>query len=143
MPISNDPHRFDPGSRLIHSGGRELLVEGSRRHRDRLLVKFQGIESRNDAEALRGALYIEGSDLRELPEDEFWSHDIVGLDVVLVGSDELVGTVEEVVPGRAQDLLAVATPAGRRLVPFVQDIVKSVDVSTARVEIDPPAGLLD
>lgn len=56
--ISDDPHRFDPGSRLIHEDGRELEIQSSRLHRDRLLVKFAEADSREEAEALRGTLFV-------------------------------------------------------------------------------------
>jgi 16S rRNA processing protein RimM len=48
-----------------------------------------------------------------------------------------------VIPGAAQDLLAVATDQGERLVPVVSAIVVEVDVAARLVVIDPPPGLLD
>lgn len=143
MAISDDPRRFAPGSRLSHSDGRELVVEATRQHRERLLVKFEGVASRTEAEELRGPLYIPGDDVRELEADEFWSYELVGLDVYLGGSQERLGTIEEVVSRPAQDLLSVGTSRGPRLVPLVKDIVTSIDVERGRVEIEPPAGLLD
>ncbi|MFN2488354.1 MAG: ribosome maturation factor RimM [Actinomycetota bacterium] len=142
LPISDDPRRFDPGSLLVHDGAGELLVERSRRHRDRLLVKFEGIDTRTDAEGLRGALYVAGDHVRELDEDEYWEHEIVGCEVV-DPAGRVLGRVTRVVPGAAQDLLAVATEGGERLVPVVAEIVRAVEVQARRVRIDPPAGLLD
>jgi 16S rRNA processing protein RimM len=43
----------------------------------------------------------------------------------------------------AQDVLAVATPAGERLVPFVADLVPEVDVAAGRVVVRPIPGLLE
>jgi 16S rRNA processing protein RimM len=51
--------------------------------------------------------------------------------------------VSSVVHGPAQDLLAVSTERGERLVPLVKEIVVEVDVRARRVVIHPPAGLLD
>jgi 16S rRNA processing protein RimM len=59
------------------------------------------------------------------------------------GGDGAIGRVEEVVPGAAQDLLRIETPAGERYVPFVESIIVSVDVEAARIVIDPPEGLLE
>jgi|SRR5918995_2254976 16S rRNA processing protein RimM len=140
--ISDDPLRFEPGSRLIHADGRELVVASSRPHRDRLLVKFEGFDDRDAAEGLRGTLLINSEEARTLEDDEYWPHELTGCAVVLADGG-VVGEVSAVVPSPAHDLLQVKTSAGDRLVPVVKDIVVEVDVRGRRITIDPPEGLLD
>lgn len=140
--ISDDPRRFEPGATLTHEDGRRLIVASSRVHRDRFLVRFEGSATREDAEALRGAFYVDPADARDLDDSEFWEHEIVGSSVVLVDGTP-VGRVTDVIGRPAQDLLEVETDAGPRLVPFVDEIVTEVDRSARRVVLDPPAGLLD
>jgi len=140
--ISDDPRRFEPGARLVHSNGRELVVESSRGHRDRLLVKFRGYDDRTAAEGLRGTLLVPAHDARTLEENEYWPHELTGCTVVL-GDGTEVGTVGSIEPSPAHDLLRVATRAGDRLVPIVKEIVTEVDVGGRRITIDPPEGLLD
>lgn len=142
MRISDDPRRFEPGSVLRHEDGRILVVESSRVHRDRFLVSFEGSESRSDAEALRGTLFVPASEVRDLEAGEFWEHDVIGCEVV-TKEGERVGEVAAIIPGAAQDLLEVSTPRGPRLMPFVKEIVTGIDRESRRVTIDPPAGLLD
>ena len=142
MRISDDPQRFDPGARLLHEDGRELIVEAARPHRDRFLVRFEGIETRSDAEALRGALYVPSSQKRELEEAEYWADDLGGCRVKLQSGDE-VGVARHVLPGTAHDLLVVDTPEGERLVPMVKAIVTSIDLAGKEIIIDPPEGLLE
>ena len=140
--ISDDPSRFEPGSVLTHEDGRVLVVASARVHRDRFLVVFEGSQTRQDAEALRGPLYVDPEDARELDDTEYWEHEIVGSAVVLPDGTE-VGEVTDVIVRPAQDLLEVATRRGPRLIPFVEEIVTSVDRDARRVVIDPPDGLLD
>ena len=141
VPISDDPTRFETGSVLQRDSG-ELVVASSRRHGTRFLVKFEGIDSRDDAETLRGPLFVPAEKARPLDDDEFWPHDLVG--ATLVGLDgRSYGSVRSVVPGSAQDLLVIDTPRGERMVPFVKDIVRSVEIAAGRVVVDPPQGLLD
>jgi 16S rRNA processing protein RimM len=140
--ISDDPTRFDPGARLLDGSGNTLEVESSRAHGNRWLVKFTGIDDRNAAESLRGPLFVSAEDVRELDEDEFWPHELVG-SAVFLRSGERVGVLDRIVPGSAHDLLAVMTDRGERLVPLVKDIVVGVDVRARRIDIDPPAGLID
>ncbi len=142
MPISDDPGRFQPGASVVHTDGRVLTVETNRGHGQRLLIKFEGIDSRADAERCRGTLYIDSNELRRLEADEYWPHELAGCSVVDL-SGAPVGTVVRVVPGAAQDLLAIDAAAGERLVPIVKDIVVGVDLGDRRVTIDPPEGLLD
>ena len=140
--ISDDPHRFDPGARLLHEDGRELTVVTSRVHRDRFLVRFEGVGDREGAEGLRGALFVPAGAARELAEGEFWPHELEGFDVVLPDGTH-AGTLDRVQPAPAQDLFAIRTDAGERLVPYVADIVLEIDTASRRIVIDPPAGLLD
>lgn len=102
-------------------------------------MKFEGTDSRDDAEALRGALFVPSDRVRELDADEYWPHDLVGCALVTAAGDE-VGEVSRVVPGAAQDLLVVG--AEEKLIPMVKDIVISVDIEGRRIVIDPPEGLL-
>jgi 16S rRNA processing protein RimM len=140
--ISDDPRRFAPGARLLDEDGRELVVASARDHRNRLLVRFEGVDDRDSAGELRGPLYVGSSDARELPAGEFWEHELAGLEVVLAGSGERVGTVSYVQAGPAQDLLVLDTPAGERMIPLVADIVTAVDLPAGRVTVAPPEGLL-
>lgn len=142
VAISDDPTRFHPGARLLLEGDRELVVASSRRHGDRLLVRFEGVASREDVAGIRGALYVGSGDLRTLDEDEYWPHDIVGCRV-LGPSGAVIGELRDVLPGVAHDLFVVATPRGERLVPAVKDIVVSVDARAREIRLDPPPGLVD
>jgi 16S rRNA processing protein RimM len=142
VQISDDPRRFEPGATLRHEDGRVLTVAAARDHRNRFLVKFEGVDGRDDAEGLRGALYVPESEARELEGGEFWEHDLAGLTAVHAGTGTTIGTVSYVQPGPAQDLLVLDTPDGERLVPFVKEIVTEVDLEAGRVTVDPPEGLL-
>lgn len=142
MRISDDPRRFDPGAELEHENGRVLVVESSRVHGARFLVRFEGTGTREEAEGLRGALYVEDGDRRALEEDEYWQTDLIGCSVVLQDG-AAVGEVTGVVEAPAQELLVVATDRGERMIPLVQAIVPTVDVAARRITIDPPEGLLD
>ena len=140
--ISDDPERFQPGARLLTQTGRALTIVEAKQHGDRFLIAFSGYETREAAETLRGPLYIDAAQTRALADDEYWEHEIVGCRVWTTAEAE-IGVVDRVVPGSAQDLLALDTPAGERLVPLVKEIVVEIDTGSRRVVLDPPEGLLD
>ncbi|MBX6388403.1 MAG: ribosome maturation factor RimM [Frankia sp.] len=146
--------RFAPGSRLDRSGGGpSLVVAGSRWHSGRMLVRFDGVADRTAAEALRGVVLTIDSDRAGDPSagvetddadgDYWWDRDLVGLRA-LTTDGRLVGEVTDVVHTPAGELLAIGRPGGgEHLVPFVRDIVPTVDPAGGRLVIDPPSGLLD
>ena len=149
---TDDPYdRFAPGNalraRARDKTERRLVVDSMREHSGRLLVRLEGISSRDAADALRGCLFIvAAADLPEIEDpDEFYDHQLEGLRVrTTAGLD--VGTVAEVLHTAAGEILAVRPTEGdgpEILVPFVGAIVTAVSLEDGVVEIDPPEGLLD
>jgi 16S rRNA processing protein RimM len=145
---TDDPDtRFAAGTVLVTDPAERgpLTVETSHWHSGRLLVAFAGVSDREGAEALRDTLLV--VDSAELPAladpDEFYDHQIVGLRAVLP-TGEMLGTVHEVVHAPAGDLLAIRRPdRAEALVPFVAEMVPTVDLAAGRVVVDPPEGLLE
>jgi 16S rRNA processing protein RimM len=122
-----------------------LTVRRTRWHSGRLLVCFDEVPDRTAAEALRGTLLVADSSTSPAAdgEDEFWDHDLVGLEAVTPTGRSL-GRVEDVLHPPGPDLLVIGTPdGGEVLVPFVRAIVPEVDVAGGRVVVDPPEGLLE
>jgi 16S rRNA processing protein RimM len=122
-----------------------LTLESLRWHQGRIIAVFDGIHDRTVAEALRGTrLCVDSAEVAP-PEDpdEFHDHQLVGLRVESVDG-ELLGDVARVEHAPASDLLVLRRPGGRTaLVPFVSQIVPTVDVAGGRVVVDLPGGLLD
>jgi 16S rRNA processing protein RimM len=145
---TDDPeHRFGAGASLETDPAARgpLVVMGSRWHTGRLLVMFEGIEDRNGAEALRGTLLVadSASSVAGDDDDDYWDHDLVGLSAHTVAGVAL-GNVTDVLHPPGPAVLVIARPGtGEVLVPFVRELVPSVDLAAGRVLIDPPEGLLD
>ena len=143
--------RFAPGTTLraeapagVDRRPSSLTVARARWHQSTLLVTFEELADRNAAEAARGTVLHATIAHDETPEDpeEFYDHQLVGLDVVDVDGSP-IGTVKALVHGSAQDLLTVRTPDGRdALVPFVTALVPEVDLSAGRVVVADRPGLV-
>ncbi len=147
---TDDPElRFAPGS-VLRAKGRDrreatYTVETVRQHGNRLLLRLAGVADRDDADAMRGSLFVvDSADLPPIDEDDtYYDHQLEGLLVRTTAGLEL-GTVTEVLHTGAGELLAVKREqAPELLVPFVSAIVTSVSLEDGVVEIDPPDGLLD
>lgn len=132
--------RFAVGTALATERG-PLTVASTVWHSGRLLCRFEGVDDRTGAEALRGLeLRIPAAERGEAGDDAWWDEDLIGLRVLAPDGAPL-GVVADVVHS-AQDLLTVTTADGREvLVPFVAAIVPRVDVAGGRIIVDPPPGL--
>jgi 16S rRNA processing protein RimM len=143
--------RFAPGTTLRAEAPAgadrrpsSLTVARARWHQSTLLVTFDELADRNAAEAARGTVLYSTIGRDETPDDpdEFYDHQLVGLEVVDVDGRAL-GTVKALVHGSAQDLLTVRTTDGRdALVPFVTALVPEVDLEAGRVVVADRPGLV-
>jgi 16S rRNA processing protein RimM len=136
--------RFVPGAVFTTASGK-LVLESLRWHQGRIIAQFEGVPDRNAAEELRGTeLQVESSTIPEPDDpDEFNDHQLVGLRVVTVDGEDL-GTIRQVDHAPASDLLVLARAGGgTALIPFVSQMVPTVDLAGGRVVVDLPEGLLD
>ncbi len=104
---------------------------------------FQGVDDRSAAETLvKAILWVEHEGVEVSDEPDAWfDHQLVGLSVHRDGAP--VGVIARVDHLPAQDLLAVDTPSGEVLVPFVSAIVPTVDLAAGIVTVTPPVGLFE
>ena len=141
---TDEPSRFATGAEVvIENNHRRLTVRAARPQGSRLVVDFDEVTNRDEAERLVGATLLATVPADERPADdtEFFDRHLVGLAAVLRDGAE-VGRVTDVMHGPAQDVLVITTPAGERLVPFVEALVPSVDLAAGRLTIADVPGLL-
>jgi len=105
-------------------------------------VAFEGIDTREAAEEIRGSV-VSVDERRPLGHDEFWPEDLMGL-TVFDETGGQVGVVERVIFGPGQDRLVIITGDGVSFeVPFVDDLVPLVDIGARRIEINSIPGLIE
>ena len=139
---SDNPDRWNPGNQVLREDGAALTIESSRRHGRRFLVRFAGVDDRNAAERLRGAvLVVPESWLPPLAEGEWWAHQLEGCEVRTVAG-RVLGVVREVVPNPANDLWVAVDADGREtLVPALADVLVDVDVGAKTIVVEDVPGL--
>ncbi|MCU0554709.1 MAG: ribosome maturation factor RimM, partial [Syntrophales bacterium] len=108
------PERFAVGATVVLGDDLEpLTVLSSRPHKANLLVRFEEIEDRTEAESLRGEwLYVPETAAAALDEHTYWVHDILGMAVI---SDEGVnlGVVDDVLFTGANEVYVVHRGVGK------------------------------
>ena len=109
----------------------------------RLVIWFDGISNRSEADAHKGAwLAIAADALGDLADDEFWYHEVAGWRVC-TRDNELLGKVVRIVDG-ATELLEVRPPKGGEtyFIPMVDAFIVDFDREEGRVIVDPIEGLI-
>lgn len=120
---------------------RAARIETVRTHTDRALVKFSGIDAPEDLRAVQNwTIEIPESEARELEENEYFLHDLVGL-TLIDGEGKIRGVVKEAYEGGGGVLLAVESARGRYEVPFASEICSEIDLEKKRIVVSLPAGL--
>ena len=146
QPLTDFPERFLKTTKVYV--GDELVeqrVFGARLHQRIVLLRLEGVETANDAEALRNKkLYVPASELITLPPDHYYLHDLVGLRIVHMDGTEL-GVVRDVIQSAGNDLLVIqdARTGKDVLLPTVKEFVKAVDVASGTITVEPIPGFFD
>lgn len=128
---------------LVHNGKREAVtVADSKRHGKGLIVLLKGVSDRNQAQTYCGAdIAVSSADLPELPEGEYYWHQLEGLEVVTPEGVSF-GKVDHLMETGANDVLVVRPAAGslderERLIPYLPDqVVTEIDLKNGRMTVN-------
>ena len=110
----------------VKIGDREYTVAARKGTDARPIIRLEGVEGRDGAEALRGQILSPSNEQRATNDDEWLIDDLIGCEI------EGIGKVTGVLEGLSCDVLEV----GDHLIPLVTDAVTKVDVEHKRIEIN-------
>ncbi len=146
-PHSDVPDRFRVGLTLFALGKndarRELRVEELWPHKNRLVLKFAGIDSISDAEALVGSeLQVPRGERPQLEPGWTYVSDLVGC--VVFDGDREIGRIEDVRFGAGEaPLLIVKAESKEHSIPYAEAYLQSVDLGRRQIKMLLPEGMLD
>lgn len=90
-----------------------------------------------------GILKVSKDELSELTENEYYYHEIIGLTVIDEQAREL-GKIKEILSPGANDVWVVQRKGKKdALIPYIESVVKQIDLDKGEVHIEIPEGLLD
>lgn len=120
-----------------------LGLQAFRFHKQRIILKFSGVDDIGAAERLRGhEVRIDRENLLDLPHETYYQFDLIDC-VARDGRGRVLGQVTEVLEVGGNFLLNVRRDQKELLVPFAKDIVRSVDLSKKELICELPPGLED
>ncbi len=139
-----NPQDIEVYDLVSEDGTREFKVELTGSTKNGFTARITGVTTKDQADALKGTqLCAERSKLPDLPDDEFYYNDLIGLEVLDTGGAAL-GKVKNVVNHGAGDILEITAPGASTpiLLPFTKVNIPTVDVVAGRIIADPPEGSL-
>ena len=150
--LTDFPERFAPGLEAVLGDAeprRRLIVESAwfhkAQHQERVILKFEGIDSITEAESLRGAIVqVPRSKRIPLPADRVYVSDLIGCSVF--EGEEVLGKVAGWEETGAAPLLRVerseaGSAGGEMLIPYIPEICYSVDTARREIRVKTPEGL--
>lgn len=141
-------HTFNPEAPNLQDGAaiwigpRKTSVTRARPDKGAWILELAGIDNRDTAESLRGALIEAPDSAIQREPDEHFVHELIGLRVETAGGDA-VGRVTDVLQPGANDVYVVQTGKGEVLIPVISEVVRSIDTVSGLIIITPLAGMLD
>ena len=151
--LSDFKERFtQPGKRWIQKRDEEpipykLLSGFQKPGKDSFIISLEGIKDRNEANKLKQhKLLVKNDDIPKLKDNEFHLNQLLNLDVQLNVQSEkkIVGKVVDLITEN-NNLIVIRLNKNNKnvLIPFVKEIVTTIDIKHKYLIIDPPRGLLD
>jgi 16S rRNA processing protein RimM len=121
------------------SGARRFAARVRGVARGLVIARLDGIETRDQAEALKGTkLFVARAALPRPRRGEIYVADLEGMEAVDTAGAPL-GRIARVLNWGAGDVLEIARPAAEPLlVPFARRMVPEIDLAAGRVVVDPP-----
>jgi 16S rRNA processing protein RimM len=144
MELHTDfPERLRSGRKLlVGDEHKPMTLSGARPHAKGMLVKFQGIETPEDAGLFRNQwVYVKATDVPALPEDKIYQHELFGFNVV-DESDNLLGELVEIIETGANDVYVVKDEAGKEiLLPAIPQVILEIDADRRLMRVHLLEGL--
>lgn len=147
FPTTDTARRFLDLSYVYMDMGREdfrkMEIQGVKFFKKLAILKFRGIDDRNEAEKYRGkGLWIPRDEAQPLGEDEYYIGDLIGMDVVLEDESPF-GILKDVLETGANDVYVVETAQGREvLLPAIGECIRQIDVEAGVMTIHLMDGLM-
>ena len=146
MPFTDDISRFDDLEKVYVKTKKEeklYKIQNVRYHKNMVLIKFENIETPEQAELLRNAfLEIDRENAIPLEEGTYYIADLIGMEVYSDDGNKL-GIVEDIYNTGANDIYVVKNDLGKQiLLPGIKEVIKEVNLDTEKITVHLIPGLI-
>ena len=129
---------------FINEAKDKLSISYAKVHKNIAIIHIRGIDTIEDAEKLIGKVVFIDRENAELPENEYFIQDILGLSVIDQNNGKLYGKVTDVFKTGANDVYQVTSSDDKNyLIPVIDDVVKDINIQDGVIKIVPLKGIFD
>ena len=112
-------------------------IESISPHKTGALVSFTSVKSIEDAQKMVGdELYIEKEYLEDLPDGEYYRHELIGLEVI-TDQGINIGTIEDLLPTGSNDVFVVRKEGKENMIPATKEVIRDIDIAKGEMIIRP------
>ena len=143
--LTDFPELITPGKKVFTGEQhRPYQIKSTRWHGADLLVSLEELPDRTAVEIFRNIMvYMKAEDIPDLPEGDYYIHQLVGLEVI-TDQGQLLGTIKEIIVTGANDVYVVESAAGEEiLIPAIDQVVLDINQDERKMQVHIIPGLLD
>ncbi|MCR5175770.1 MAG: ribosome maturation factor RimM [Anaerovibrio sp.] len=139
IPLTDFPERFEE-LKQVYVGNQLLDVADVKYHKQFVILRFAQYTNRESVALLTGQLlYVDKKDAMPLEEGEYYTFDIIGLEVFDLEGTSL-GFVTEVLKTGSNDVYVTSRKgeAKQLMIPALKAVVKEINIQEGRMVVDMP-----
>lgn len=143
--ITDFPERLKPNTQVfVGDSHQPMTLAEARFHNEGLLIKFNGVDTPEEAGRYRNQLvYVTAADRPPLPKGRYYHHELIGFEVV-DEDDQPIGVLSEVMQTGANDVYVVTRPGAREiLLPAIASVVLDIEAGRRFIRVHLLDGLIE
>ena len=146
MEVHTDfPERLKANTKVfVGDSHRPMTLDSARFHNEGLIVKFENVDTPEDAAHYRNQLvYVTTADRPQLPKGQYYLHELIGFDVV-DEEENSIGKLTEIMQTGANDVYVVTRPDGSEiLLPVIPSVVLNIEADRRLIRVHLLDGLIE
>jgi len=140
-PYTNNVDLFSNLKYLIFNN-KENKIISTRMHKNMILVLFENVTNRNEAEKLVNvSVFIKREDATPLEEGAHYIRDLIGC--IIYENNIILGEMVDIIETGSNDVYVVQSEKREILIPALKSVVKKIDIKNKKIDVILPEGLID
>lgn len=145
QPWTDSPEDFLFIQKLfLDVSSQPLEITGKKVHKSQIILKIKDINTRNEAELLRGKKLFAYREDIPIAEDRYFIEDLKGLKIIDAACGENYGVLKDVINTGANDIYVVKNELGKEfLLPIIDGTIEKIDLENDFISVNPIKGVFD
>lgn len=144
QPWCDSPEFLCQFDTLYYKSGTPVKILRSRRSKNIVVMKIEGVDTVEEAQAIRNRILYMNRDDVELEQGSYFIQDLIGLTVIDADTDKVYGKISDVTETGANDVYHIKSDDGTMYyIPAIPQVIINIDIASEKMIIQPLEGLFD